>query len=432
MLPVVIARIVLVFLLAGFFITDAAAQRLDADSLFMEARTLAFSGKREQARAICQTILSQKPDYHDVRILMARTYAWDRQYKEARDELKKVLEKKPSMHDAISANIDNEFWAGNYLDAVAESDKGLNYFPGDPDFLIKKARALEKLELYEEALEALDKVVNPQEQVVEGGVTSGDDPSVNRQPDETALAMIERIKLAMIKNAAGINYALDVFSEIYDPRHLVFAEAKRRTKIGTVIGRVAWASRFERTGWQYEVDAYPKITAGMYAYLNFGVSSSPLFPEYRIGAELHKKLKRGFEASLGVRYLAFTQRSIAIYTGSIGKYYKDYWFSLRPFITPKGNGVSNSFMLLVRRYLKNADNFLTLQLGTGFTPENNNNFSAETYLLHSQKAGLDYNCLFAKRFAFKTGFMLERQELSFRPGDYIFAYNYEIGLAYRF
>src|SRR5688500_2536480 len=108
----------LIFLLAGFFITDAAAQRFNADSLFQEARTLAFAGKREQARTICQTILSQKPDYHDVRILMARTYAWDRQYKEARAELKKVLDKKPSMLDAISASIDNEFWAGNYLDAI--------------------------------------------------------------------------------------------------------------------------------------------------------------------------------------------------------------------------------------------------------------------------------------------------------------------------
>ena len=405
----------LVFTIA--FIAPAHGQALNADSLFSAARTQAFNGNREKARALCKTILSQKPDYHDVRILMARTYAWDRQYKEAREELKKVLDRKPGYHDAINALIDTEFWAQDYKETIAICNKGLEYFPGDGEYLIKKAKALEKLEAYEEALQALDLVIK--------------NPASTEQNAE-ALKMIERIKLAMIKNEAGISYSLDVFDEVYAPRHLVYSELKRRTKIGTVIGRATYANRFERQGFQYEVDAYPKITKGMYAYLNFGVSSSPLFPGYRIGAELHKKLKLGFETSLGIRYLAFTKSKIAIYTGSIGKYYKDYWFSFRPFITPKGNGVSNSFNLFVRRYLKDANNYITLLAGSGFSPEDNNNFSAETYTLRSQKAGLEYNKMFNGRFTFKGSVMLERQELSFKPGEYVMTYGFDTGLRYRF
>lgn len=412
-------------------ITSVHAQKLNADSLFMEARKNAFSGKREKARELCRLILTAKPGYHDVRVLMARTYAWDRQYKEAREELQKVLDQKPGSHDAVNALIDTEFWAQNYFEAITVCNKGLEYFPGDEEYLIKKAKALEKLEQYEEALQVLELVIKGPQPDAEGSVTSGE-PGTPKEPNPEALKMIGRIKLAMIKNEAGIGYNLDIFDEIYDPRHLVYSELKRRTKIGTVIGRASYADRFGRKGFQYELDAYPKITKGMYAYLNFGVSGSALFPKYRAGVELHKKLKRGFEASLGMRYMAFSSSNIAIYTGSIGKYYKDYWFSLRPFITPKGNGVSNSFNVFIRRYLKDADHYITLMLGTGFSPEDKNNFTAETFMLRSQKAGVEYNQLFEKRFTLKGGVTLERQELSFRPGDFVMAFGFDAGFRYRF
>src|SRR5512133_430264 len=47
---------------------------------------------------------------------------------------------------------------------------------------------------------------------------------------------------------------------------------------GSVILRVNQASRFGTDGAQYEIDMYPKIRKGLYAYLNFGVSRSDLFP----------------------------------------------------------------------------------------------------------------------------------------------------------
>jgi YaiO family outer membrane protein len=427
-----ILYLIIIAFLVGMGLQTARAQKLNADSLFEKARANAFDGQREKARELCRLILSQKPDYHDVRVLMARTYAWDRQYKEAREELKKVLTRKPGSHDAINALIDVEFWAQNYLETIAVCDSGLALFPGDEEYLLKKAKALEKLELYEEALAVLDLIIKGPPASADGSITSGEPGPPHKEPNAEAIKMAGRIKLAMIRNEAGINYSLDAFDEIYGPRHLVYSELKRRTKIGTVIGRANYANRFERSGFQYEVDAYPKISKGMYAYLNFGVSGSSLFPAFRTGAEYHTKLKRGFEASIGMRYLAFTNNKIAIYTGSIGKYYKDYWFSFRPFITPKGNGVSNSFNIFIRRYLRDANNYVTFIAGTGFSPEDRNNFTAETYTLRSQKAGLEYNQMFKGRFTFRIGIMLERQELSFRPGDFVMAYGLDTGLRYRF
>ena len=53
----------------------------------------------------------------------------------------------------------------------------------------------------------------------------------------------------------------------------------------------------------------------------------------------------------------------------MGIYLGNYWLSFRPFITPQNNEVSQSYNFTARRYLKNKENYITLSLGTGNSPD---------------------------------------------------------------
>lgn len=184
-------------------------------------------------------------------------------------------------------------------------------------------------------------------------------PAPAAQPERAAewRASIEYGHVQFVESATSI-----------DPWHTVTAEAGRRGRGGTVIGRANWARRFGEEGVQVEMDAYPRISQRFYAYLNAGWSGADIFPEYRLGAELYANTGAGTEASLGVRRLEFAETGVTIYTGSAGIYRGNWYVSARPFVTPKDEGTSVSGILLARRYFSTAESYATLIVGAGSAP----------------------------------------------------------------
>lgn len=149
-------------------------------------------------------------------------------------------------------------------------------------------------------------------------------------------------------------------------------EYKKQTKWGVILQRINFNRRFNIKGVQAEVDAYPKIYKSLSGNFNYGFSTSEIFPKHRVGAEMVKELHNAMEASLGFRHLSFVADQAIILTGSFGLYSGNYYVSIRPFVVPdgvKGLGVSDS--LLVRRYLKDGNNYLGMNLGKGFDTEMN-------------------------------------------------------------
>jgi YaiO family outer membrane protein len=59
-----------------------------------------------------------------------------------------------------------------------------------------------------------------------------------------------------------------------------------------------------------------------------------LFPDLRYGAELYKSLPHSLELSAGFRTLKYSTTT-NIYTGSIGWYTGNSYWSLRPYFTPE-------------------------------------------------------------------------------------------------
>jgi YaiO family outer membrane protein len=395
----------------------AAAQQVDnVDEAFREARTLAFDGNRDEARILAYAILEISPNYHDVRILIARTYSWDGSYNEAREELNYVLEQSPSHRDAHLAAIDNEVWSEEYQQAIFLARQASNFYPVDEQVLLKRAGAHYSAGEEREALRVLNQIeqINP---------SNGEAQELRRS-----------IRTSLQNYILTASYTQDRFEEFFGTTQRSYLQLSRRTPYGSVIGRLNYQNRFSTDGLQAEIDFYPSIADGWYGYLNAGYSSSSIFPEFRGGAELHRRLPRSFEGSLGVRYLNFSGSQIFIYTGSLTKYYGNWLFAVRPFVTPSSVGFSRSFNFTIRRYYAGPENYATLRGGFGFSPEERRfqDVSGDIFLTQSQFIGIDGFKTVRYNLAVFASFDIARQELSFDPGEYIRILTFNGGIQIKF
>ncbi|MCO4294620.1 YaiO family outer membrane beta-barrel protein [Solitalea sp. MAHUQ-68] len=401
--------ILTVIMLSGLF------SPLSAQS-FEEARNLAFNGERAKAREICKVILTQ--DYNsDVALLMGRTYAWDAKYDSARVVLKDILARNPNNMEALDALTDVEYWSEDYEKAIEYCDVALKINPKNEDFQLKKAKILHSNKQFEEASALLEALVKINGSNVE------------------AMKKLADYRFDVLKNKVTINYTLDHFKSVNeDPWQTLTLSYGHKTIIGTVTTRVNYAQRFGSTGFQYEMDAYPKISENNYGYINYGFSQNTMFPKHRLGAELYHSFPNAFEGSLGMRTLFFSGSSVSIFTGSLGKYIGDYWISFRPYVTPGSEGTSVSGFLTTRRYFSDPANYLSLQLGYGISPDENQNLVnpdlSSKLNLKKCSMNLGYDHIIKRTWIINPSIGWSSEEL--QPGKFSSYYTFDISLTWLF
>ncbi len=376
---------------------------IPSDSLLSMARKYAYSDKKPDARNLCRLILSRDSTYWDAAVLIGRTYIWDNKYDSARIVLNKIIGQRPGYYDAIDARIDAEIFSDNYPEAIKYADIALSYHPNDDTFLFKKARALNKSGNSKEASTILNKIL-------------GLNPS-----DQKSKSLLSAIRLEKMVNKLTLNYWIYVFNDNAPWSFASAAIGHKTTKLGTITLRYNYAGRFGNEGHQIELDAYPAIAKGIYMYFSTAISNKKNFPYSRLSMEPYFKLPASFEMSVGFRYLNFDDDKIItfgddkvlIYTGSIGKYWGDYWFSLKPYLTPGKDAWSQSANLTIRRYLNGADNYLSLILGTGISPdEQQYAFDPVLYYLKSNKIAIEYQQKIGSRLFFDSSVGYSRDEVS--------------------
>jgi len=157
------------------------------------------------------------------------------------------------------------------------------------------------------------------------------------------------------------------------------------------------------------------------------VSNSFLYPDIRYGAELYKSLPRSFEASIGFRALKYSSTT-NIYTGSIGWYTGNSYLSFRAYVTPGEPKASKSGAINYRKYRSDANNYLSVTVGIGFSPEIYRfefDGNEDTIVnLNSQKFNLGYYFTSAnKKNALGIQAGISHQEISFDPGSYLWIYS---------
>ncbi|MFD0797518.1 YaiO family outer membrane beta-barrel protein [Maribacter chungangensis] len=396
-----------IFILFLLFLSAVKGQEYtyngDPDTSYFTARELAFAGNRSDARDTLKLVLSRYPEYVDVRSLLAKTYSWDQEFDKARAEFNAITSKERKNKEVWIGAIKNEQYANNLHIALGMANKALVFLEDDMDILQIKTEIVKQI---------------------------ADTQLLQNKLKATKIA--EEKKQAFTVYTEG-----EVFDQVLDPMYYGAIEYRKETKWGVLLPRINFNRRFNLNGLQAEIDAYPKISKSLSGYFNYGFSNSEIFPRHRVGAEIVKELPNALEASLGLRHLSFATDEATILTGSFGLYRGNYYASLRPFVVPdavKGLGVSGS--LLVRRYFKDGNNWLGMNLGYGFDTEMNQfivdgELLAQTLLyLEAQRVRLEYQFTRANNSnQYKVNVGVNRQELAFSSGNFFLSVT--AGLSYQ-
>lgn len=388
------------------------------DTSFETARNLAFNEQRKQAQDTLRHILTKYPNYHEIRSFLASTYSWDGDYKKAKKEFSTILEKDSKNKEIWLAAIKNELWADLPYSALEMVSNALKIFSDDSELLYLKASAQKNTNNPTEALSTIQLLLdkNPEDQKAKDFKTS--------------------LNTLLQKNTIGINASIDLYSSVFDPMQYYSLKYIRQTKYGSISPKFNVNRRFNEIGVQFEVDLYPKIKKGLYAYVNFGISNSFLFPDVRYGAELYQSLPKSFEVSAGFRTLKYSSTT-NIYTGSVGWYTGNSYWSLRPYFTPGETGTSTSATLTYRKYRSDADNYIGLSFGMGFSPEFNQ-FAFdpnEDAIVNLESQNLNVGYYFTtsnKKNAWGTQLGISHQEIIFDQGNFFWIYSLALSWDLRF
>jgi YaiO family outer membrane protein len=157
-----------------------------------------------------------------------------------------------------------------------------------------------------------------------------------------------------------VRYQYDDLSDV-DSWHDASVMLAQRTRLGSVIAGVNAARRYDDTGLQYELQAYPLLTRRSYLALNGAWSPSrSVFIPLRLSAEPYYNFASGWETSAGVRYFQTPGPDVFVYTGTLAKYFGNYWVSARPHLTGFSGDDSYGGELTGRRYFSHRYDYVGL------------------------------------------------------------------------
>lgn len=389
-----------------------AQESFDPDQLFLDARKLILDGKRDEGREILYKVLNKYPEYGDVLILMGRSFAWDGKYDSAAIYFERALVSSPTYEDAYIAYIDDLFWSENYEKADSVVQLGLEKIgPQSMDLKYRYSRLLYYKEDYKSALKIANEVF------------------AKAPKTEGLLGYIETLRRKTRINAVGATYDYDYFYGELTPWNTYSVYGRTHTDFtGSLIARVTHSERFDGRGTQAELDAFPSLGKNKYGYFNVGYSQSSFFPKFRFGTSVFWNLPKAYELEAGYRLLQFSDITHII-TASAGKYISNWWLNLRLNFIPGKDGSSTSANFQTRYYFNGPEDFFSLQLSTGVSPdEETRDFQSQ--LLNSYRARFGYQHLWTSRWM-GFGFVgYSRDEIS--ENQFRNNLNVSIGTEFRF
>ncbi|MFK7813123.1 MAG: YaiO family outer membrane beta-barrel protein [Maribacter sp.] len=405
---------------------------------YTKAHNLAYEGKHTSAKEMLIQALSKNPENTKARSLLASTYSWSGKFAMARDEFNKVLSKEKNNSTAWISAIKNELYAKQNATALGLANKALVYLTSNAELERLREIAIAGIqnkkypELGWHNTKSPLKTSKTSEKKSKKTTTTEEKEVKKTVSNEAKTPVAEGV----LNNRISIRNAFTVFDQRYDPAIFSSVSLRRQTLAGTIIPRINYSNRNGTHGVQYDLDFYPKFSKRFYAYMNYGYSNASIYPNHKLGGDLYVNLPGAFEFSAGGRHIIFATRNVSVITNSIGHYRGNYYFSLRSYVRPKEDdliGVSGN--LLIRKYLKDAENFFGINAGMGFSPElrqivSGDELLAETLLyVESQRLSLEYQFTGKKNpNGYRANMGVTRQEFAFASGTYFWGVS--AGLTY--
>jgi YaiO family outer membrane protein len=423
----------------GMFLTVASAQDLNDDldtaSAYAEAEDLAFNGDIVAARGILESIETQLPGNAQSGVLLARIYSWEGRYDMARERFNNITSNDRGNADVWIAAIKNELYANNDATALGLSNKALFYLKQNDEVTRLRALALKNIENHTYPEWDTEDAIKVPKVPMKGETQSEGKAILAKNAMDLTGAVVEGeskkedSEKTISRNRVAIANSFSIFDAVYDPMVFSSISYRRQTKLGSIIPRINYSNRLNKNGIQYDLDLYPKFSKRLYAYLNYGYSRASIYPRQKVGGDLYANLPGAIEVSGGMRYINFETRNITVVTNSLGYYRGNYYFSLRSYITPQSNNLTRvSGNLLVRKYLKDAESFIGVNAGLGYSPElrqlrDGDELLSETLLyIESQRLSFEYQ-FSAKNTPniYRANLGVTRQELVFDTGNFFWS-----------
>ncbi|MUH36802.1 YaiO family outer membrane beta-barrel protein [Zobellia amurskyensis] len=404
---------------------------------FEEARNLAYEGDFRSANVMLSQLVKPESKDYNARSLLASTYSWNGEYDKAREEFNTITSSERNNRNTWIAAIKNELYAKNNAIAIGLANKALVYLKSDAEVERLKTIAEEGVANteYQESgwFNQDDAVVS---QKISVAITKKEEQGAVKPEAIDTLAAKTPVAEEVLNNKISVQNSATVYDTRYDPMFYSSISFKRQTLAGSIIPRINYSNRLGVNGVQYDLDFYPKFSKRFYAYLNYGYSNSSIYPNHKMGGDLYANLPGAFEFSAGGRYITFETKNVSVITNSLGHYRGNYYFSLRSYITPQPDNLTRfSGNLLVRKYLKDAENYWGLNVGMGYSPElrqltSGDELLAETLLyVESQRLSLEYQFTGKNNpNIYRANVGATRQELAFTSGK--FFYGVSAGITY--
>ena len=273
-----------------------ASARAQQDEILKQARS---ASSRSESIRILERHLASRPEDVDARLLYGLMLSWESRYDEARREIERVLAAAPDYLDARVALMNVEWWSGRRDAARALSDAVLLRQPGHAQARLVRLR-----------LDAADRPWG-----------------------------------------AGVHASFDTFSDDRDSWHEQLLSLSRQTPAGAIILRGSRAERFGLDDQQIDVEFYPVLRPGTYAFIGAGVSNDhALYPSNRFAFDIYQSVGSGFEISAGYRRLGFDDAANA-FVGTLSRYQGLWLFTGRlQYVTVRDRDGETSASLQARRY----------------------------------------------------------------------------------
>lgn len=343
-------------LLAGFQYAGLA-QAPSADALFLQARKESFENKNYSlALSLCNQALTINPAYNDVALFKGQLFSWSNQPDSAQKIYQALLLQHPANKEVLVALIALAYGSNHFTEALAYCNTALLYHANDKEVLLKKAQVMTALGTYKKAQQLNALILK------------------NNPTDKEAKALAATIKSAKAKNFMDVDYQYSYFDKQFaTPWHLASLRYTRQTSGGSVTGAVNYANRYQNNGLQVGVETYQHLSKKVYVYAEGSYAlTKVVFPLYKGAFSLYANLPKSFEGEAGVRYLKFAEGTM-IYTLAMSKYWKNYWFNFRTYLTPFEGRLSQAYAINGRYYFKTANDYLFLSLGKGISPDDKSN-----------------------------------------------------------
>ena len=320
------------------------------NELYAKADEEAKAGNWKLARYYCRQVLTEDPNHFAAPLLMAQTFAFENKFDSARIISTKLYNVNPKHYDLLTLMVNIEIWNRKYKAALPQVETALAAWPDDENFLFKKAQIQYLAKDYKGAMQTLNKLlaINPGH---EDGAALKKDIQENHR----------------YRDYAFVEDYFEFFKEPFLSRKLITSTGiSKWTRHGTYIAKVNAGEElpYKSPAFQYELEAYQQLFPTNYLYLDYAWSRNKFFPEHRGGIEFFQRLPKGFEASLGVRFLYWTDIRW-FYTGSVSWLHNKNYLAFRPFFCYQNSYLIDSYNLTYRRYFSDKEDYVFALVGYG-------------------------------------------------------------------